>query len=124
MLADATRNAEALVDLRAGVAGSGARHGQIRPARTCWGDLGPLMVIHIDSTPINSYSDAKCSARNFKGGYGFRPFTKGPDNTGPPPTSNCWPSNAAGNRQIRNLVCLRSSEVGPIRRLRSGGHPE
>jgi hypothetical protein len=59
-----------------------ARHGQIPPARTCYGDLGPVIVIRIDATLVTAHSDKECAAGNFKGGYGFHPLTAWCDNTG------------------------------------------
>src|SRR5512135_963868 len=59
-----------------------ARHGRIPPARTCYGDLGPVIVIRIDATLVTAHSDKECAAGNFKGGYGFHPLTAWCDNTG------------------------------------------
>ncbi|KZS62929.1 hypothetical protein A4G26_28085 [Mycobacterium kansasii] len=59
-----------------------ARHGRIPPAPTCYGDLGPVIVIRIDASLIDSHSDKECAAGNFKGGYGFHPLTAWCDNTG------------------------------------------
>lgn len=49
-----------------------ARHGRISPARTCYGDLGPVIVIRIDATLVTAHSDKECAAGNVKGGYGFQ----------------------------------------------------
>src|SRR5512135_2534431 len=59
-----------------------ARHGRIPPACTCYGDLGPVIVIRIDATLVTAHSDKECAAGNFKGGYGFHPLTAWCDNTG------------------------------------------
>jgi hypothetical protein len=59
-----------------------ARHGQIPPSRTCYGDLGEVIVIRIDASLIGSHSDKECAAGNFKGGYGFHPLLAWCDNTG------------------------------------------
>lgn len=42
-----------------------ARHGRIPPARSCYGDLGPVIVIRIDASLIDSHSDKECAAGNF-----------------------------------------------------------
>ena len=47
-----------------------ARHGAIPPSRTCYGDVGEVIVIRIDATLTECYSDKECAAGNFKGGYG------------------------------------------------------
>ena len=59
-----------------------ARHGAIPPSRTCYGDLGDVIVIRIDASLIDSHSDKECAAGNFKGGYGFHPLLAFCDNTG------------------------------------------
>ncbi|WP_220096640.1 hypothetical protein [Mycolicibacterium doricum] len=41
-----------------------ARHGRIPPARTCYGDLGPVIVIRIDATLVTAHSDKECAAGN------------------------------------------------------------
>jgi len=59
-----------------------ARHGKIPPVRTAYGDIDDVIVIRIDATLINSYSDKAFASGNFKGGYGFHPLTAWCDNTG------------------------------------------
>jgi hypothetical protein len=59
-----------------------ARHGQIPPSRTCYGDLGEVIVIRIDASLVGSHSDKELAAGNFKGGYGFHPLLAFCDNTG------------------------------------------
>ncbi len=49
-----------------------ARHGAIAPSRTCYGDLGPVVVIRIDASLVESHSDKQHAAGNFKGGCGFQ----------------------------------------------------
>ena len=49
-----------------------ARRGAIPPLRTCYGDLGPVVVIRIDASLVQSHSDKQHAAGNFKGGYGFQ----------------------------------------------------
>jgi hypothetical protein len=48
-----------------------AGHGAIPPSRTCYGDLGLVVVIRIDASLVESHSDKQHAAGNFKGGYGF-----------------------------------------------------
>ena len=50
------------------------RDGAIPPSRTCYRDLGDVIVIRIDASLIDSHSDKECAAGNFKGGYGFHPL--------------------------------------------------
>ncbi|HUH70078.1 MAG TPA: IS1380 family transposase [Mycobacterium sp.] len=59
-----------------------ARHGTIPASRTCYGDLGPVIVIRIDASLVESHSDNQHAAGNFKGGYGFHPLLAWCDNTG------------------------------------------
>ncbi|MBI2702412.1 MAG: IS1380 family transposase [Mycobacterium sp.] len=59
-----------------------ARHGAIPPSRTCYGDLGEVIVIRIDATLTECYSDKEGAAGNFKGGYGHHPLTAWCDDTG------------------------------------------
>jgi hypothetical protein len=59
-----------------------ARYGRIPPSRTCYGDLGEVIVIRIDATLTYCHSDKECAAGNFKGGYGHHPLTAWCDNTG------------------------------------------
>ncbi|WP_208622341.1 transposase, partial [Mycobacterium gastri] len=59
-----------------------ARHGAIPPSRTCYGDLGAVVVIRIDASLVESHSDKQHAAGNFKGGYGFHPLLAWCDNTG------------------------------------------
>lgn len=59
-----------------------ARHGTIPASRTCYGDLGEVIVIRIDASLVTAYSDKQQAAGNFKGGYGFHPLTAWCDNTG------------------------------------------
>jgi hypothetical protein len=59
-----------------------ARHGAIPPSRTRYGNLGPVVVIRIDASLVESHSDKQHAAGNFKGGYGFHPLTGWCDNTG------------------------------------------
>lgn len=59
-----------------------ARHGRIPASRTCYGDLGPVIVIRIDATLVTAHSDKEQAGGNFKGGYGFHPLTAWCDNTG------------------------------------------
>ncbi len=59
-----------------------ARHGRIPASRTCYGDLGEVIVIRIDASLVESHSDKECAAGNFKGGFGFHPLMAWCDNTG------------------------------------------
>lgn len=59
-----------------------ARHGRIPPSRTCYGDLGEVIVIRIDASLVQSHSDKQHAAGNFKGGYGFHPLLAWCDNSG------------------------------------------
>lgn len=45
-----------------------ARHGAIPASRTCYGDLGPVVVIRIDASLVQSHSDKQHAAGYFKGG--------------------------------------------------------
>ena len=38
---------------------------------TCYGDVGEVIVIRIDATLTECYSDKECAAGTFKGGYGI-----------------------------------------------------
>lgn len=58
------------------------RHGSIPPTRTAYGNIEDLIVIRIDATLVDSYSEKDLCAGNFKGGYGFHPLTAWCDNTG------------------------------------------
>jgi hypothetical protein len=44
-----------------------ARHGAILPSRTCYRDLGLVVVIHIDASLVESHSDKQHAVGNFKG---------------------------------------------------------
>src|SRR6201997_3764995 len=59
-----------------------AGHGAIPPSRTCYGDLGAVVVIRIDASLVESHSDKQHAAGTFKGGYGHHPLTAWCDNTG------------------------------------------
>lgn len=47
-----------------------ARQGRIPPSRTCYGDLGELIVIRTEATLCDCHSDKKCAAAKFRRGYG------------------------------------------------------
>jgi len=83
-----------------------ARHGAIPPSRTCYGDLGDVIVIRIDASLIDSHSDKECAAGNFKGGYGFHPLLAFCDNTGELLAVICRPGNAGSNTASDHIAII------------------
>ncbi len=59
-----------------------ARHRQIPAARTCYGDLGPTVVIRLDASIVVAHSDKAGAKGTFKGTYGHHPLLATCDNTG------------------------------------------
>ena len=59
-----------------------ARHGQIPPAATCYGDLGTTVVIRLDASIVIAHSDKTGAKGTFKGTYGHHPLLATCDNTG------------------------------------------
>ena len=83
-----------------------ARHGRIPPSRTCYGDLGEVVVIRIDATLCDCHSDKECAAGNFKGGYGHHPLTAWCDNTGELLAVICRPGNAGSNTAADHIAII------------------
>lgn len=83
-----------------------ARHGAIPPSRTCYGDLGPVIVIRIDASLVQSHSDKQHAAGNFKGGYGFHPLLAWCDNTGELLAVICRPGNAGSNTAADHIAII------------------
>lgn len=83
-----------------------ARHGRIPPSRTCYGDLGATIVIRTDASLVESHSDKKCAAGNFKGGYGFHPLTAWCDNTGELLTVIARSGNAGSNTAADHIAII------------------
>ncbi len=83
-----------------------ARHGAIPPSRTCYGDLGPVVVIRIDASLVESHSDKQHAAGNFKGGYGFHPLLAWCDNTGELLAVICRPGNAGSNTAADHIAII------------------
>jgi hypothetical protein len=83
-----------------------ARHGVIPPSRTCYGDLGVVIVIRIDASLIQSHSDKQCAAGNFKGGYGFHPLLAWCDNTGELLAVIARPGNAGSNTAADHIAII------------------
>ena len=83
-----------------------ARHGAIPPSRTCYGDLGPVVVIRIDASLVESHSDKQHAAGNFKGGYGFHPLLAWCDNTGELLAVIARPGNAGSNTAADHIAII------------------
>lgn len=83
-----------------------ARHGRIPPSRTCYGDLGEVIVIRIDATLCDCHSDKECAAGNFKGGYGHHPLTAWCDNTGELLAIIARPGNAGSNTAADHIAII------------------
>ena len=86
-----------------------ARHGRIPPSRTCYGDLGELIVIRIDATLCDCHSDKECAAGNFKGGYGHHPLTA----WARPWPGPCTPPARAGCRRTTSTAATSSGRSAP-----------
>ncbi|KAA8954326.1 transposase, partial [Mycobacterium sp.] len=82
------------------------RYGAIPPSRTCYGDLGPVMVIRIDASLVASHSDKQHAAGNFKGGYGFHPLLAWCDNTGELLAVICRAGNAGSNTAADHIAII------------------
>ena len=83
-----------------------ARRGAIPPSRTCYGDLGPVVVIRIDASLVESHSDKQHAAGNFKGGYGFHPLLAWCDNTGELLAVIARPGNAGSNTAADHIAII------------------
>jgi hypothetical protein len=83
-----------------------ARHGAIPPSRTCYGDLGSVVVVRIDASLVESHSDKQHAAGNFKGGYGFHPLTAWCDNTGELLAVICRAGNAGSNTAADHIAII------------------
>ena len=83
-----------------------ARHGVIPTSRTCYGDLGAVVVIRIDASLVGSHSDKQHAAGNFKGGYGFHPLLAWCDNTGELLAAICRPGNAGSNTAADHIAII------------------
>lgn len=83
-----------------------ARHRRIPPSRTCYGDLGEVIVIRIDATLCECHSDKECAAGNFKGGYGHHPLTAWCDNTGELLAIIARPGNAGSNTAADHIAII------------------
>jgi len=83
-----------------------ARCGAIPASRTCYGDLGPVVVIRIDASLVASHSDKQHAAGNFKGGYGFHPLLAWCDNTGELLAVICRPGNAGSNTAADHIAII------------------
>jgi hypothetical protein len=70
------------------------------------GTLGPVVVIRIDASLVQSHSDKQHAAGNFKGGYGFHPLTAWCDNTGELLAVICRPGNAGSNTAADHLAII------------------
>jgi hypothetical protein len=82
------------------------RHGHIPPSKTCYGDLGPVIVIRIDASLVQSHSDKQHAAGNFKGGYGFHPLLAWCDNTGELLAVITRPGNAGSNTATDHIAIV------------------
>jgi Transposase DDE domain group 1 len=83
-----------------------ARHGAIPPSRTCYRDLGPVVVIRIDASLVASHSEKQHAAGNFKGGYGFHPLLAWCDSTGELLAVICRPGNAGSNTAADHIAII------------------
>ncbi len=83
-----------------------ARHGRIPPSRTCYGDLGDVVVIRLDASVVVSYSEKENAAPTFKKTYGFHPLTAWCDNTGEALAIKLRPGNAGSNTATDHLQVL------------------
>jgi len=86
-----------------------ARHGAIPASRTCYGDLGAVVVIRIDASLVQSHSDKQHAAGNFKGGYGFHPLLAWCDNTGELLAVICRPGNAGSNTAADHIAIIEAA---------------
>lgn len=83
-----------------------ARHGAIPASRTCYGDLGAVIVIRINASLIGAYSDRQCAAGNVKVGYGFHPLLAWCENTGELLAVICRPGNAGSNTAADHIAII------------------
>ena len=95
-----------------------ARHGRIPPSRTCYGNLGEVIVIRIDATLTECYSDKECAAGNFKGGYGHHPLTAWCDNTGELLAIIPRKGNAGSNTAADHIAIIDAAIAAVPRRWR------
>ena len=95
-----------------------ARHGAIPPSRTCYGDVGEVIVIRIDATLTECYSDKECAAGNFKGGYGHHPLTAWCDNTGELLAIIPRKGNAGSNTAADHIAIIDAAIAAIPRRWR------
>ncbi len=94
------------------------RHGAIPPSRTCYGDLGAVIVIRIDASLVASHSDKQHAAGNFKGGYGFHPLLAWCDNTGELLAVICRPGNAGSNTAADHIAIIDAAIAAIPRKWR------
>lgn len=95
-----------------------ARHGAIPPSRTCYGDLGPVIVIRIDASLVASHSGKQHAAGNFKGGYGFHPLLAWCDNTGELLAAMCRAGNAGSNTAADHIAIIDAAIAAIPRKWR------
>jgi hypothetical protein len=81
------------------------RHGRIPPSRTCYGDLGEVIVLRIDATLCGCHSKG-CAAGNFKSGQGHHPLTAWCDNTGELLAIIARPGNAGSNTVADHIAII------------------
>ena len=97
-----------------------ARHGAIPPSRTCYGDLGEVIVIRIDATLTRCHSDKQHAAGNFKGGYGHHPLTAWCDNTGELLAVIARPGNAGSNTAADHIAIIDAAIAAiPVKHRRN-----
>jgi hypothetical protein len=89
------------------------RHGAIPPARTCYGDLGEMVVIRLDASIVIAHSDKQNAAPTFKKTFGFHPLTAWCDNTGESLALTLRPGNAGSNTAADHVEVIDEA-IGQI----------
>jgi hypothetical protein len=83
-----------------------ARHGGLPPSRTCYGDLGDVVVIRLDASIVVAHSEKENAAPTFKKTFGFHPLTAWCDNTGEALAIRLRPGNAGSNTASDHIEVL------------------
>jgi hypothetical protein len=86
-----------------------ARHGQIPPSATCYGDLGGQIVIRLDATIQIAHSDKEGAAGTHKSTWGLYPLLAWCDNTGELLACLLRPGNAGSNTVTDHIQVLSAA---------------
>ena len=81
------------------------RHGGLPPSRTCYGDLGEV-VIRLDASIVIAHSEKENAAPTFKKTFGFHPLTAWCDNTGEALAIRLRPGNAGSTTACDHIEVL------------------